>query len=137
MDDVHLYLAQHIFLHVVSCYTQHYLSLILFINNFPYKTSLLTYRSTIVWIYPPTQDAIVTSRIASWMGSRSNHQEFQVPKMEGFRVSLFSAILGSGFPFHKARIHTAYIGEDSSIPVYSRFLFHHFKPFEPRQASSS
>ena len=29
------------------------------------------------------------------------HQEFQVPKMEGFQITLFSAILGVGFALDK------------------------------------
>ena len=46
-------------------------------------------------------------------GPNKNHQEFQVPNMEGFQITLFQAILGVGFPL--SRIHTAYIGEDASI----------------------
>ena len=42
------------------------------------------------------------------------HQEFQVPKMEGFLNLIFGHFLGVGFPYI-SRIHTAYIGEDSSI----------------------
>ena len=43
-----------------------------------------------------------------------NHQKFQVPKMEEF-WTIFQAILGVRvFPF-MSRIHTVYIGEDSSI----------------------
>ena len=36
------------------------------------------------------------------------HQEFQVPKMEGF-LNLIRLFLGWGFPYI-SRIHTAYIG---------------------------
>ena len=41
------------------------------------------------------------------------HQTFQVPKMEGF-LSLIRLFWGWVFPYI-SRIHTAYIGEDSSI----------------------
>ena len=41
-----------------------------------------------------------------------NHQEFQVPKMEV--LTLIRLVWGWVFPYI-SRIHTAYIGEDSSI----------------------
>ena len=40
------------------------------------------------------------------------HQEFQVPKLEV--LNLIRLFWGWGFPYI-SRIHTAYIGEDSSI----------------------
>ncbi len=44
------------------------------------------------------------------------HQAFQVPKMEGFRTNLIkTAFLGVGKLPRISLIHTAYIGEDSSI----------------------
>ena len=42
-----------------------------------------------------------------------NHQEIQVPKMEELCL-MFGCFRGWGFP-DIGRIHTAYIGEDSSI----------------------
>ena len=33
-----------------------------------------------------------------------DHQQFQVPKMEGFRITLFLAILGVAFPLNKPYI---------------------------------
>ena len=43
--------------------------------------------------------------------SQKSRQEFQVPKMEGFYCTLFSAVLGGGMSrIHKPALHTAYIG---------------------------
>ena len=38
------------------------------------------------------------------------HQKFQAPKMEVLNLITYKAIFGVGFP-----LHTAYVGEDSSI----------------------
>ena len=48
------------------------------------------------------------------------HQEFQVPKMEVPKEHYVRLYFGAGFPL--SRIHTAYIGEDSSILGTSKFL---------------
>ena len=50
-----------------------------------------------------------------------NHQEFQVPKTECFLVTLFSAILGMGFPLHKPYPYSLY-SEDSSHFRYLKCL---------------
>ena len=44
----------------------------------------------------------------------SYHQEFQVPKMEGF-LKLIAGYLGGGWVFPYISLHTAYIGEDTFI----------------------
>ena len=58
-----------------------------------------------------------TSQVVVWDFWTINicHQEFQVPKMEGFLKLIFRLFLGMGKLPYISRIHTAYIGEDSSI----------------------
>ena len=46
--------------------------------------------------------------------SKTRHQEFQVPKMEVLNL-IFGYFWGVGFPVSISRIHTAYIGQDSTI----------------------
>ena len=51
--------------------------------------------------------------------------KFQVPKMEGFRTNLMFSYFGAWVVPYISRIHTAYIGEDSSIPeVFGELTFH-------------
>ena len=59
------------------------------------------------------QEAKEDGKSQTWDGTL-NHQEFQVPKMEGFLNLIFGYFGGGYFPYI-SRIHTAYIGEDSSI----------------------
>ena len=63
------------------------------------------------WMLTLTVDGFWYAAISSWMFM--DHQKFQVPKMEGF-LNLISGHFGVGFYLTWA-LHTAYIGEDSSI----------------------
>ncbi len=59
--------------------------------------------------------AIKNSRPKTETTPTNDHQQFQVPKMEGFLVTLLKRLFW-GWKFSLiSRIHTAYIGEDSSI----------------------
>ena len=58
----------------------------------------------------------VSKHVSSYMGNVHvyDHKTFQVPKMEGFLNHIFGYLGVGGNPYI-SRIHTAYIGEDSSI----------------------
>ena len=82
----------------------------------------------ILLIYPPTDRfqcqnlprKIHLGRLTFWklqiyhlfFRKENDHREFQVPKNGG--TEPYKAVLGVGFPLHQP-LHTAFIGEDSSI----------------------